>query len=102
MSVLEDLLLRLQTSGFKEGAAEIDATAGAVKKTGDAAEKADAKTVGLGKSFGGLKDMARSAAGTIGVAGLALGIGEAVKNAQRFQDVQKQLGASIRMSVLVP
>ena len=102
MSVVEDLLLRLQTIGFKEGAVEVDATAAAVSKTGTAAKDAEAKTVGLGKSFGGLKSMAAGAAGTLGVAGLALGLGEAVKNAQKFQDVQAQLGASIHANVRAP
>lgn len=102
MSVVEDLLLRLQTLGFREGTAEVDATAAAVRRTGSAAKEADAKTVGLGKSFGGLKGMAASAAGTIGVGGLAFGLADAVKQARRFQEVQAQLGASIHANVRRP
>ena len=102
MSVLEDLLLRFQAVGFREGREEIDATAGAVQKVDKHAKEASGSTVGLGKSFSGLKGMAANAAGMIGVGGLALGLGEVVKNAQRFQDVQSQLGASIHANVRQP
>ena len=102
MSVLEDLLLRFQAVGFREGREEIDATAGAVQKVDKHAKEATKSTGGLGKSFGGLKGMAANAAGMIGVGGLALGLGEVVKNAQHFQDVQSQLGASLHANVRRP
>ena len=102
MSVLEDLMLRFTTSGFREGRGEIDATAGAIRKTDKAAKEAHTSTVGLGKSFGGLKGLASNAAGMVGIGGLAFGLADAVRHAQHLQDVQAQLGASIHANVRQP
>jgi hypothetical protein len=102
MSVLQDLVLALQTRGFREGAAEVEQTAGAIRKTDVAAKDASVSTVGLGKAFGGLKDMAKSAAGMAGVAGLAFGVTDAISSVVKFQEAQSQLGASIKANVVDP
>ena len=102
MTVVEDLLLRLQTMGFKEGAAEVEGTAGAIKKSDVAAKDATASHVGLGKSFGTLKSLAFSAGGMLGVGALAVSLGESVKNAEALQESQRQLGNAITQNVHKP
>ena len=102
MQILEELLLRLKAIGAAEAAGEVDVVTGSVTKSKTAAKEADAAHAGLGRSFGGLASSARSAAGIIGVTGLAFGIDKAVKSAQAFQDTQAQLGTSIRANVHAP
>jgi hypothetical protein len=102
MTVVEDLLLRLRTSGASESASSVDRVRKSVKSADETAKHASKSHDALGKSIGGLTGIARNAAGLIGIGGLAMGLGDAIKNAETFQESQAQLGASIKANVHAP
>lgn len=101
-TILEELLFKLRATGGAEAAAEVDTASSAITKSGTAADEASAKHVKLGNSFGGLKGMASSAAGMVGIGGLALGLTGAVRSMQAMQEAQAQLGSSIKANVHKP
>jgi hypothetical protein len=102
MSVIEDLLLRLRATGWKEGAAEVDATTGAIRKSEVAADEASASHAKLGKAFGGLKTAALGTAGIVGLTGAAVGIGQAIAQTEKLQQAQQLLGKTIKSNVHKP
>lgn len=99
---MEDLILRLQAVGFRETAAEVDASSESVSNYSKKTKEADKSTTSLKGSVGGLKDMIKSSAGMFGAGALAFGLGDAVKSAQQLQEAQAQLGRSITANVHRP
>jgi hypothetical protein len=102
MSVIEDLLLRLRATGWREGAAEVDATSGAIKKSAVAADEATASHSKLGGALSSLKGAALKTAGVAGIAGLGAGLFEAIKTSDELQASQRLLGETIDHNVRKP
>jgi hypothetical protein len=101
-TITEELIILFRALGTAAATGEIDAVTAATAKSGKAAKKADEEHTGFGKSLKSLKSAAWAAAGTVGIGGLAVGIGESIKAAENMQAVQAQLGIAIRNNVQRP
>jgi len=96
----EELLLRIQVEGADTAAVKVERLEQGIGRTSNKAKEAE-KSMGMFSR--GRKGMARGfgmVASTVGVAGVGLGLAEAIKSAEQFQDVQKQLGVAVKAAGL--
>jgi hypothetical protein len=101
-SITEELLILVKSMGGAAAAEDVDKVTTATKESGTAAKEAKAEHLGFGSALGSLKSIAFQTAGIVGIGGLAVGVGAAVKAAQGMQAQNAILGQSIKNNVRFP
>ena len=92
----EELLLRIQVEGADAAAIKVERLEKGVSKTSKSSREAG-KSMGMfSRGLGGLARGFGMVTGTVGLAGMGLGLAEVIKSAENFQDVQKQMGVALK------
>ena len=92
----EPIILKLQVEGGEESAVQVSRVGDEVEHVDRKARDAEKGLGMFGRGLSGLRGAFSYAMGVGGFAGLAFGIGDAVKNAVKFQDVTRQLSTSLK------
>ncbi|HEY1437369.1 MAG TPA: hypothetical protein VGG82_07690 [Casimicrobiaceae bacterium] len=98
----ESLLIRIKTEGADIASEQFSQLHKGLDKNIAGAGKAHQTFGKLGATFGHVGGMVQNLAGYVGAGGLALGLKDAITNAQDLQQNQALLGRSIRVNVHRP
>ena len=101
-TITEELLILIKSVGGLVTAGELDKVTASTAASGRAAKVATSEHLGFKSALGSLKSIAFQVGGLAGIGGLALGVHEAIKNAQEMQVATTQLGQAIKNNVRFP
>jgi hypothetical protein len=96
MSTSEPIVIRVAVEGGDEAAISLDRVAATTGRVDESAKKSTRSVGMFSRGLGGLKGAVGGLIGMAGLGGLAFGLGDAVKNALKFQTIQRSLSTAVK------